>query len=173
MRNTNLRHLSSAAAAVILAIGGCGGAAVSSPAPTAEAPAFKPTRQVRLACESVEITDDAPPETREKIVSRPKITTLVGRPGTVTIERGGAPGDAEHLLTFELVANDVGGALSLEGKAKLEAGGAVVASAEAPAQTPPTDRVTLLLAVAPGRTQALRCTAGDTPAEPPTGSVAP
>jgi hypothetical protein len=124
MRNTPPRRFVGAAVALILAISGCGGAPASSPA---DAPAFKPTRQVRLACESVEITDDAPPETREKVVSRPKITTLVGRPGTVTIEQGGAPGEAPRLLTFDLVANDVGGAFSLEGKAKLEAGGAVVA----------------------------------------------
>lgn len=160
MRNTLPRHLSSAAVALIFAIGGCGGAAVSPPA---AAPAFMPTRQVRLACESVEIRDDAPPESREKVVSRPKITTLVGRPGTVTVETTPAEGGAPRLVTFDLVANDVGGAFSLEGKAKLEAGGAVVASAEAPAQTPPTDHVALRLAVAPGLAFELRCTAGDPP----------
>lgn len=166
MRNTLPRHLSSAAMALIFAIGGCGGAPVS---PTAAAPAFTPTRQVRLDCESVEIRDDAPPESREKVVSRPKITTLVGRPGTVTVETTPAEGGPPRLMTFDLVANEVGGALSLEGKARLEAGGAVVASAEAPAQTPPTDRVTLRLATVPGQRLELRCTAGDPP--PPTADA--
>lgn len=170
MRNTSRRHLPTAAAALILAISGCGGAPVSPPADT---PAFKPTRQVRLACESVEITDDAPPETREKVVSRPEITTLVGRPGTVTIEQGGAPGEASRQLTFDLVAHEVGGALSLSGKAKLEAGGAVIASAEAPAQTPPVAHVALRFALAPGRSLELRCTAGDPPADPPAATPAP
>ncbi len=165
MRTQTRRSAPCVAVALIFAIGGCGGAAVSPPA--ADTPVFKPTRQVRLACESVEIRDDAPPESREKVVSRPKITTLVGRPGTVTVETIPAEGGAPRLVTFDLVANEVGGTFSLEGKAKLEAGGAVVASAEAPAQTPPTDHVALRLAAAPGLAQELRCTAGDPPAETP------
>jgi hypothetical protein len=164
MRTQNRRPLSGVSLALILVTGGCGGAAVSPPADT---PVFKPTRQVRLACESVEIRDDAPPDSREKIVSRPKITTLVGRTGTVTVETTPADGGAPRLVTFDLVANEVTGGFSLEGKAKLEAGGAVVASAEAPAQTPPMDHVSLRLAASPGLALELRCTAGDPPAELP------
>lgn len=157
-----------------VALAGCGGAApvADKPCDGSGAPpaGFKPSRKVLIACESVEIRDDAPPDTRETVVGRPRITTLVGRPASVSIETIPAPGAAPQIFSIDLAVGEVGGALSLSGRSKLESGGTVLGTDEAPAQTPPVDRIALRFSPAPGRTHEIRCAAGDPPAAPPVAS---
>ncbi len=156
------RHFPVAAVALFLTVGGCAGPAVSSPA---DAASIVPKRKVHIVCESVELRDDAPPESREKVVSRPRATTLVGRPVTVAVNTTRGEGDEMRLATFDMVATEVGDALSLQGEAKFEVGGVIQASAKAPVPAVPTNRIALRLADSPGLALELRCIAGDPPTD--------
>jgi hypothetical protein len=70
-----------------------------------------------------------------------------------------------RLATFDLLAIEIGDALSLEGEAKFEVGGVIQASAKTPVPEVPTNRIALRLADSPGVALELRCIAGDPPTD--------
>lgn len=94
--------------AVVLLIFGCGG-----PAPTTQATA-EASPAVQFDCAIAERTADG-----EAVVSRPRVSTLSGRPVTITSTTGAGDGRPGSTLAVELTPTVTGDRLAVSGGGRL------------------------------------------------------
>jgi hypothetical protein len=143
-----------------LVLAACGG----TPAvPSASSEAVSgPTPKVSLTCEVVAL--EAPPGgvARETVVSRPRITTLVGRPATIESTVGATPSRGERRLIVELAARTAGPTFDLEGQGRLHEGERVLVEAATDPDAAPAASLDLRLGEAgAGEAWEVRCQAGE------------
>ncbi|MCK6575049.1 hypothetical protein L6V77_28595 [Myxococcota bacterium] len=121
-----------------------------------------PTPKVQLTCEVAVLETPAGGEPRETIVSRPRITTLVGRPATIESRAGATPQRGERLVSVELSARTAGPTFDLVGAGRLSDGARALVEAATDPDAAPAATLRLRFAE-PGAAEAweIRCQAGD------------
>lgn len=121
-----------------------------------------PTPKVQLTCEVAVLESQAGGEARETIVSRPRITTLVGRPATIESMAGATPQRGERLVSVELSARTAGPTYDLVGQGRLTEGARTLVEGATDPDAAPAATLRLRLAE-PGAAEAweIRCQAGD------------